>query len=50
MTGFLRAIHEGKQELVTTDVHESLRTHTIVFAAEASRRSGKTVEIAGFQG
>lgn len=50
MTGFLRAVREGRQDLVTTDVHESLRTHTIVFAAEASRRTGKTMEIEGFGG
>jgi len=50
MTGFLRAVQENRQDLVATDVHESLRTHTIVFAAEASRRCGKTVEIEGFRG
>ncbi len=42
---FLAAIREGNPSLVLTDVQESLRTHTIVFAAEQSRRQGRMVRI-----
>ncbi len=40
MVSFLGAVRENKPSLVLTDVQESLRTHTIVFAAERSRRAG----------
>ncbi len=45
MVSFLGAVREKDPSLVLTDVHESLRTHTIVFAAERSRRQGRTVEM-----
>jgi hypothetical protein len=45
MVSFLAAIRENNQSLVRSDVHESLRTHSIVFAAEKSRRQGRMVEI-----
>jgi hypothetical protein len=45
MSGFLAAVQRGDPSLVTTDIQESLRTHTIVFAAERSRRLGRAVEI-----
>ncbi|MGO9308318.1 MAG: Gfo/Idh/MocA family protein [Spirochaetia bacterium] len=40
---FFAAIREKKAALVITDVHESLRSHAIVFAAELSRREGRMV-------
>ncbi len=43
MASFLAAIQERNPALVLTDVQESLRTHTMVFAAERSRRQGRTV-------
>ncbi len=45
VVSFLGAVRERNPSLVLTDVHESLRTHTIVFAAEQSRRQGRTVEL-----
>ncbi|MGA2973926.1 MAG: Gfo/Idh/MocA family oxidoreductase [Spirochaetia bacterium] len=45
MVSFLAAIREKDPSLVLTDVHESLRTHSIVFAAEKSRRQGRMVEM-----
>ncbi len=45
MVSFLAALRENDPSLVMTDVHESLRTHAIVFAAEKSRRQGRTVEM-----
>jgi predicted dehydrogenase len=41
VVSFLAAIRENDPRLVLTDVHESLRTHTIVFAAEKSRLQGR---------
>ena len=45
---FLSAIRESNPRLVLTDVGESLRTHAIVFAAETSRREGRSVEMEDF--
>jgi predicted dehydrogenase len=45
MRSFLEAVRRGDPSLVTTGVQESLRTHTIVFAAELSRRRGRAVEL-----
>ncbi len=45
MLRFLRAIAEENAELVVSDVHESLRTHAIVFAAERSRLEGRIIEV-----
>ena len=45
MVSFLAAIREKSPSLVLTDVHESLRTHTIVFAAEKSRLQKRMVEM-----
>ena len=36
----------GDGSRVVTDVHESLRTHGIVFAAERARREGRMVDLA----
>ncbi|HEX2951552.1 MAG TPA: Gfo/Idh/MocA family oxidoreductase [Armatimonadota bacterium] len=43
---WLRAIHTGNSSLILTSAQESLRTHTIVFAAECSRREHRTVDMA----
>jgi predicted dehydrogenase len=45
MISFLAAVRENKPSLVITDVHESFRTHAIVFAAETARRQGRVVEM-----
>jgi predicted dehydrogenase len=42
---WLEAIHTGDVSKVTTDVHESLRTHKVVFAAEQSRLEKRMVEL-----
>jgi predicted dehydrogenase len=47
---FLTAVQRGDPALVPTDIRESLRTHTIVFAAERSRRSGRAAEISEMEG
>lgn len=41
---WLRALVENDPAHVVTDVHESLRTHTIVFAAERARREQRPFE------
>jgi predicted dehydrogenase len=46
MRSWLRAVVESDPAHVLTDVQESLRTHTVVFAAEKSRRERRMVEIA----
>jgi predicted dehydrogenase len=45
LASFLGAIRSGDPSQVLTDVHESLRTHAVVFGAEESRLRGRTVEI-----
>jgi hypothetical protein len=45
LKSFLAAIRENNPRLVLTDVQESLRTHSIVFSAEKSRRTGKLVNM-----
>jgi len=42
---WLLALHSRDARSILTDAQESLRTHTIVFAAEKSRREGRMVEI-----
>ena len=46
VTSWLRAIAQDDRALVLTDAQESLRTHSIVFAAERARREGRVVELA----
>ena len=46
VNNWLRAIREHNPALILTDTQESLRTHSIVFAAEQSRREGRMVELA----
>jgi predicted dehydrogenase len=45
MRTFLEAVKRGDPSLVRSSVAESLRTHTIVFAAERSRRLGRSVAL-----
>lgn len=45
MRTFLEAVSAGDPSRVVTDVDESLRTHTIVFAAERARREGRAVAL-----
>ncbi len=47
ITSWMRAIREQDPSHILTDVHESLKTHSVVFAAEQSRREGRTVETGG---
>ena len=47
---FLEAVSRGDPALVRTSVTESLRTHTIVFAAERSRRLGRAVLLSEMEG
>jgi hypothetical protein len=42
----LSAIQSRDPSLVMTDVHESLRTHSIVFAAEQSRHEKRIIDMA----
>ncbi|MFD3564754.1 hypothetical protein ACFWVU_34600 [Streptomyces sp. NPDC058686] len=43
MSAFLRALHQGRPELLLTGARESRDTHRIVFAAEHARRTGQVV-------
>jgi predicted dehydrogenase len=42
---WLLAIQKNDPALIRTTPQESLKTHTIVFAAEASRKEGKTMSL-----
>ena len=46
---FCQAIRDNDPSKVTTGIDESLESHLIIFAAEKSRRTGKTVEMAHFK-
>ena len=46
ISAWLDAIRTGDGSRVVTGVHESLRTHGIVFAAERARREGRMVDLA----
>ena len=50
LRSFLSAVQLGDPSLVSTDIQESMRTHTIVFAAERSRRLGRSVELSEMEG
>lgn len=45
---WLSALAVNSGESIKTDVHQSLRTHSIVFAAEASRKERRVIDIAAF--
>jgi predicted dehydrogenase len=42
---WLLALHSRDDSRILANAQESLRTHTVVFAAEKSRREGRTVQI-----
>ena len=44
------AVRRGDPSLVSTGIQESLRTHTIVFAAERSRLTGRAVALSEMDG
>ncbi|HOF89008.1 MAG TPA: Gfo/Idh/MocA family oxidoreductase, partial [Armatimonadota bacterium] len=46
VNAWLRAIKSNDAALILTDAQESLRTHTIVFAAEKARTAGRMVAMA----
>jgi hypothetical protein len=46
MREWLTALHTRDDSSVVANAQESLKTHTIVFAAEKSRREGRVVKIA----
>ena len=43
---WLEALHEGNDRKIITNAQESLRTHTIAFAAEKSRLEKRMIRIA----
>ena len=45
MEALVRAVRENDPSLVLTGTAESLRTHTVTFAAELARREGRIVEV-----
>lgn len=47
---WLRALHSRDASAIVANAQESLKTHTIVFAAEESRRTNQTVTVAEFAG
>lgn len=49
ITSFIRAVREGRQEILGTDVGEVLRSHLTVFAAEESRRKGVIINCVDFE-
>lgn len=46
IANFISAVTAGDASRVRTDTAESLRTHTIAFAAEQARREGRVVDVA----
>lgn len=42
---WLQALHTGDGTLILTNAQESLRTHTVVFAAEQSRREKRMIDM-----
>lgn len=49
ISSFVRAVNEGKQELVGTTIEEVMESHLCVFAAEMSRKEGKVVDVDEFR-
>ncbi|WP_257137900.1 Gfo/Idh/MocA family protein [Streptomyces sp. b84] len=45
IAAFLRALHEGRPELLLTGAEESRDTHRVVFAAERARLTGQVVRL-----
>ncbi len=46
---WLKAVQAGDQSMILTGAQESLKTHTLVFAAEKARLEKRTVELKGFK-
>jgi hypothetical protein len=46
---WLQALHSRDDAGIVANAQESLRTHTIVFAAERSRHEGRTIDIAAMR-
>ena len=46
---FVEAVRTGRQDLLGTDVSDTLRSHLTVFAAEKSRREGRVIDCGEFQ-
>jgi predicted dehydrogenase len=45
LQAFVAALRSGQWSALRTDAHESLRTHRLVWAAEAARHSGQVVRV-----
>jgi hypothetical protein len=46
---FIKAVKEGRQDILGTDVDEVLKSHLTVFASEASRREGRVVNVEEYE-
>jgi predicted dehydrogenase len=46
---FVKAVKEGKQDLLGTTIDEVVKSHMTVFAAEASRKEGRVIDCAEFE-
>jgi len=46
---FVEAVRTGRQDVLGTDVEEVLKSHMTVFAAEASRKQGRVVDVKEFE-
>jgi len=49
MENFVDAILTNRREFILTSVAESLDSHLMAFAAEASRKSGRALGLADFE-
>ena len=49
MRTFVEAVRSGDQSLLRTDIEEIVQSHLTVFAAEASRKEGRVIELAEFE-
>jgi predicted dehydrogenase len=49
MENFVDAILTGRRDLILTSVAESLDSHLMAFAAEASRKNGRALRLADFE-
>jgi predicted dehydrogenase len=49
MRAFVEAVATGRQDVLGTDIHEVVKSHLTVFAAEASRREGRVIDCVEFE-
>lgn len=49
ISAFVEAVRTGSQAPLGTDVSDVLQSHVTVFAAEASRREGRVVDVVAFE-